>query len=61
MFESDEEEMNFLKAQDEDIQEHINNIEMNLEANWLAPSTAPAPAATGTRLLSRRRPAGSAR
>ncbi|WP_125589416.1 hypothetical protein [Companilactobacillus jidongensis] len=32
MFESDEEEMNFLKAQDEDIQEHINNIEMNLEA-----------------------------
>lgn len=32
MFENDEEEMNFLKAQDEDIQEHINNIEMNLEA-----------------------------
>ncbi|HJF87334.1 MAG TPA: hypothetical protein K8V88_07835 [Companilactobacillus farciminis] len=32
MFENDEEEMNFLKAQDEDIQEHINNIEMNLDA-----------------------------
>ncbi|MBL3530383.1 hypothetical protein JMJ99_03305 [Companilactobacillus zhachilii] len=32
MFENDEEEMNFLKAQDEDIQEHINNIETNLDA-----------------------------
>lgn len=32
MFESDEEEMNFLKAQDEDIQEHIRNIETNLDA-----------------------------
>lgn len=32
MFESDEEEMKFIEAQDEDIQEHIRNIEMNLEA-----------------------------
>ena len=32
MFESDEEEMKFIEAQDEDIQAHIRNIEMNLEA-----------------------------
>jgi len=32
MFENDEEEMNFIKAQDEDIQEHIRNIETNLDA-----------------------------
>lgn len=32
MFESDEEEMNFLKAQDENIQAHIRNIETNLDA-----------------------------
>ena len=32
MFENDEEEMNFLKAQDEDIQAHIRNIETNLDA-----------------------------
>ncbi|WP_201307376.1 hypothetical protein [Companilactobacillus farciminis] len=32
MFENDEEEMNFIKSQDEGIQEHIRNIEMNLEA-----------------------------
>lgn len=32
MFENYEEEMNFLKAQDEDIQEHIRNIETNLDA-----------------------------
>lgn len=32
MFENDEEEMNFIKAQDEDIQAHIRNIETNLDA-----------------------------
>ncbi|WP_125708079.1 hypothetical protein [Companilactobacillus zhongbaensis] len=32
MFESDEEEMNFLEAQDENIQAHIRNIETNLDA-----------------------------
>lgn len=32
MFENDEEEMNFLKAQDENIQAHIRNIETNLDA-----------------------------
>jgi len=32
MFENDEEEMNFIKEQDEVIQAHIQNIEMNLDA-----------------------------
>lgn len=32
MFENDEEEMNFLKAQDDVIQAHIRNIETNLDA-----------------------------
>ena len=32
MFESDEEEMKFIEAQDENIQAHIHNIEVNLDA-----------------------------
>jgi len=32
MFENDEEEMKFIKEQDENIQAHIRNIEMNLDA-----------------------------
>ena len=35
MFENDEEEMNFLKAQDENIQAHIRNIENKVNNNEL--------------------------